>query len=351
MLDINYVLTVFLLTVHTSREIILMLYKYLKVLVSSALLLTVVTSFAEKAKAQVFVNDTYTDGGRTNGADPLDISWYGISSNFFQTVSTPPQIQLSVVEDAILGTGNALNLDNPSFVTFNPSFLPAHFAVGTFAPVSLGSNVGDTLELSFDFRFTTQPSLSTTLIDFPAVVGSGLRFGLYNSGDTPVTTDILASLVGSGTAVEDDGGYLVTYGLAGTNSVGLSRENFNAGDSITGGNGGVGLASTTSVSSIDDTTPHTAKLVLERLDSQLIRLTASIDGFSLEAFDSGSTIIDSFDQIAVRSQFSDLDLNIDNVVIQARTTTSVPEPSTSVPILGLGLGWLLKRKFNSRLSD
>jgi hypothetical protein len=323
-----------------------MLNTYLKVVLSSALLVSVVTSFSEKAKAQVFVNDTFTDGGRTNGADPLDISWFEISSNFDQTVSTPPQIQLSVVDDPILGTGNALNLDTPSFVSFNNTFLPAHYGLGTFAPVSLGNNIGDMLDLSFDFRFTTQPSLSSTFAEFPGVRRSGLRFGLYNSADTPVTTDILDSLVGSGTPIEDDGGYLVAFGLGDTNFMSLNKENFNSGDSITGGFGGVQLESTTSTSSIDDTTPHTAKLVLERLDSQLVRLTASVDGFSLEASDSGSGIISSFNEIAVRSLFSDLDVNIDNVVLQTRTSTSVPEPSTNIAIFGLGLGWLLKRKFN-----
>ncbi|MEH2378204.1 MAG: hypothetical protein V7K27_04755 [Nostoc sp.] len=323
-----------------------MLNTYLKVVLSSALLLSVITSFSEKAKAQVFVNDTFTDGGRTNGTDPLDISWFEISSNFYQTVSTPPQIQLGVVDDPILGIGNALNLDTPSFLTFNSSFLPPHFALGTFAGVSLGNNIGDALDFSFDFRFTTKPSLSGTSAELTQIRGSGLRFGLYNSGDTPVTTDILASLVGSGTPVEDDGGYLVSFGLAGTRSLGVNKENFGSGDSITGGDGNVQLASTTSVPTINDTAPHTANLVLERLTPQLVRLTASVDGFSVEASDSGSGIISSFNEIAVRSVFSDLDINIDNVLLQARTSTSVPEPSTNIAIFGFGLGWLLKRKFN-----
>ena len=147
-----------------------MLNKYLKVLLSSALLLTVGTSFSENVNAQAVVNDTFADGGFTNGADPLDISWFGISSNFSGTVSTPSRIQLSVVEDPTLGSGKALNLDTPSFTTSNPGFIPAHLALGTFAPVSLGSEPGDTLYLSFDFRFTTKPSTSTTSSQFPEIV-------------------------------------------------------------------------------------------------------------------------------------------------------------------------------------
>ncbi|MCC5608308.1 hypothetical protein LC612_16305 [Nostoc sp. CHAB 5834] len=296
-----------------------MLNKYLKVLLSSALLLTVGTSFSEKVNAQAFVNDTFTDGGLTNGADPLDISWFGISSNFSQTVSTPSQIQLSVVEDQILGSGKALNLDTPSFTTYpsyDPAVSAAHFALGTFAPVTLGSEPGDTLYLSFDFRFTTKPSTSTTFNQFPNLRASALRFGLFNSASTPVTTNILASLVDSGTPVEDDGGYLVAVGLAGTSNVGVARENFNTGG-ITGGYGLVGLTSTNSVPTIDDTARHNAVLIIRRLDSQTVRITASIDGYPVKAVDSGPGIITSFDEIAVRINFSDLDINIDNVVLQA----------------------------------
>ncbi len=293
-----------------------MLNKYLKVLLSSALLLIVGTSFSENVNAQAVVNDTFTDGGFTNGADPLDISWFGISSNFSGTVSTPSRIQLSVVEDQTLGSGKALNLDTPSFTTNNPGFIPPHLALGTFAPVSLGSEPGDTLYLSFDFRFTTKPSTSTTSSQFPAFRAGGLRFGLYNSAFTPVTTNILASLVGSGTAVEDDGGYFVVVGLAGTSNLELARENFNSRDSVTGGFGGLSLISTSSVPTIDDTARHTAVLTIRRLDSQRVRITASIDGFLVRAVDSGAGIITSFDEIVVRSGFSDLNLNIDNVVLQ-----------------------------------
>ncbi len=126
----------------------------------------------------------------------------------------------------------------------------------------------------------------------------------------------MASLVGSGTPVEDDGGYFVTVGLAGTSNLELVRENFNSRDSVTGGFGGLSLISTNSLPTIDDTGRHTAVLTIRRLDSQRVRITASIDGFLVRAVDSGAGIITSFDEIVVRSGFSDLNLNIDNVVLQ-----------------------------------
>lgn len=294
-----------------------MLNKYLTMLLSSALLLTVGTSFSQKVNAQTVVNDTFTDGGFTNGNDPLDISWFRISSNYYQATSTPSQINLSVVDDSILGSGKALKLDNPTITTTNNNFYPAHFALGTFPRTTLGSQPGNTIYLRFEFRFTTQPSTSTTYSELPNLRASGLRFGLYNSASTLVTADILAALAGSGTAVEDDGGYGVTVGIGGTSSLQIARENFNAGDTITGGNGGVSLAINSTVPSIDDTTRHTAVLTIRRIDSQTVQITATIDGFFLTTVDSGSEIITSFDEIAIRSVFSDLDINIDNVVVQA----------------------------------
>jgi hypothetical protein len=71
------------------------------------------------------------------------------------------------------------------------------------------------------------------------------------------------------------------------------------------------------VPTIDDTVRHTAVLTIRRLDSQTVRISASIDGFLVRAVDSGPGIITSFDEIVVRSGFSDLNINIDNVVLQA----------------------------------
>lgn len=263
------------------------------------------------------MNDTFTDGYFNNGIDSFDVSWLGISSNYPGTFSTPSQIQLNVVDDSILGNGKALNIDTPTFTTSRSNFIPTHFAVGTFAPVSLGNEVGDTLYLSFDFRFTTKPSTSATSSQFPVYRRGAFRFGLYNSASTPVTSNILAPLVNSSTPIEDDGGYFVLVGLAGTNSLLLCKENFNSGDTITGGYGSVQLTSTTSVPTIDDTARHTAVLTIMRLDSQTVRISTSIDGLLIKTVDSGSEIITSFDEIAVRSVFSDLDVIIDNVILQA----------------------------------
>jgi len=71
------------------------------------------------------------------------------------------------------------------------------------------------------------------------------------------------------------------------------------------------------VPTIDDTVRHTAVLTIRRLDSQTVRISASIDGFLVRSVDSGPGIITSFDEIVVRSGFSDLNINIDNVVLQA----------------------------------
>lgn len=127
----------------------------------------------------------------------------------------------------------------------------------------------------------------------------------------------MAPLVNSRTPIEDDGGYFVVVGLPGTTQLGIAKENFNAGDAITGGYGGSQLTSTGSAPTIDDTARHTAVLTIRRLDSQTVRITASVDGVLVKAVDSGSGIITSFNEIAVRSVFSDINVIIDNVVFQA----------------------------------
>ncbi|MDZ8183522.1 MAG: hypothetical protein RMX96_01495 [Nostoc sp. ChiSLP02] len=95
------------------------------------------------------------------------------------------------------------------------------------------------------------------------------------------------------------------------------KENFRAADGITGGNGSVQLTSNISVPTIDDTKRHTAVVTISRLDSQTVRISASIDGFVIKAVDSGSSIITSFDEIAIRSGLSNVDVIVDNVALQA----------------------------------
>lgn len=109
----------------------------------------------------IVVDDGFTDGGRTDGTDPLDISWF---KNMAST-------QVSIVVDPIIGTGNALHVDIADFST--PS---SHYILGTFPQVTLGSTTGEKIRASFDLRLN-DPIVADT--------GANLRLGILSSHGTP----------------------------------------------------------------------------------------------------------------------------------------------------------------------
>jgi hypothetical protein len=117
------------------------------------------------AKAVMLV-DPFTDGQLIGGADNSGIAWYDRSAN---TVA-------EIVDDSTgFGSGNALRLRITNTTQINRPVL------GVFSPITLA--VGETLTLSFDFRFELTPNATfNNTID-------GFRFGFYNSNGTVVTAD------------------------------------------------------------------------------------------------------------------------------------------------------------------
>ena len=108
------------------------------------------------ASAQIVVNDSWADGGRTDGADPLDAAWWTSSAS----------------------TGIEVSVGSLGMVT-GTSGRGIH---GTFAPQTLG--IGDTLKATF--TFTT-----------PATVGpsaaSPFRVGLMDLNNAGLAADLTAS--------------------------------------------------------------------------------------------------------------------------------------------------------------
>jgi len=165
------------------------------------------------------VNDSFTDGGRTDGTDPLDIAWHYTGAPFW----------LGVVNDSTgIGSGNALELQ-PSGSWQG--------MLGNAPWFHLGN--GDSLTLSFDYRFTGSSNQNEA---------NKLRFGILNDGGTTATADGMYN-IGA-----DDYGYLFATnpGLAsGTGSV-VYRSGTNPMASIAGA----------SISS--GTTKHTVTMTLQR---------------------------------------------------------------------------------------
>ena len=255
---------------------------------SVALLAAIFTSpvlFGTPLRAATLVNDTFDVGAPTtagdDAADPLDVSWTGSNgtTSVASDVGTPG-----------LGSGNALAV---SFFSTGGS---------TFAPFSRAAliNVGDFIQLSFDFRFTTMPAASAT----------GFRFALESTSPR--------------------GAYDFTVGTGGTLGGSLLYRNssfFAGGTPFT--TAGVPM-------SISDTAEHNATLRVTRATAGLL-LQASVDGNPFSATDPAFNVL-GFDRLQIGEGNIQHSLRIDNVVIEY-----VPEPSAGL-LAFTAAGVLLARR-------
>lgn len=257
------------------------------------------------AESAIIVDDQFTDGGRSDGSDPLDISW------FKNRAST----QLSIVDDPVIGSGNALHVDIATFS--KPS---AHYIVGTFTPVTVGPTPGDKIRASFDFRFSG-PVFADT--------GANFRLGILSSAGTAIEADGFHS-----TTELDDVGYGVSFEAAPSVFEGIKRHH---GADI-GGPGDPWLPTVTSGSldNLGDTAvKHTATWTIERVTASSVQVTFQLDDLEAVTVDSAGNRIETFDELVVRGSLSrPLDFTIDNVRVE--TIQAVPEPATLVVWLLLG---------------
>ena len=257
--------------------------------------------------ATTVVSDAFDDGGRTNGADANDIQWYAGRNN----------VALSVAPDAGIGGGNALQVD--SSTTFPR-------VVGLFdSGVTIG--VGETLELTFDLRFTATPSTGSAL----------LRVGIFNNGGTAITGD-----QDPGGNQNDDFGYgfSTNPGLASAGGTSVAWEE--AGNSILGGSSPAGLSATgTAGESIDwGVASHSAVFRITRLADGSLDLSASIDGGTAATGNIASPINGSytFHEVGFGEGGMNADFALDNVRVAI-----VPEPGPA--LLGsIGVLALLVRR-------
>src|SRR3954452_9490979 len=147
--------------------------KLLSVIAAAALLMT-----APNAGAALIVNDSWADGGRNNGADPLDTNWWSSVSS--------------------TGTGIEVSAGSLGMVT-GTSGRGIH---GIF-PTQTLANVGDTLVATY--TFTTPATIGT------AQTGA-FRVGLFDTlGRAGLDADITSS----------SGSPNSLYGYYATNTVGL----------------------------------------------------------------------------------------------------------------------------------
>ena len=249
-------------------------------------------------QAANLISDPFTDGSRTNasGGDTTGAVWY-------QTVNDSGQVTI-VDDSAGIGSGKAMQLapsgDFHKLLCFFPSTTLA--------------SAGDTLLVTFDYRFPTAPGSQ----------GDGFRIGLGNSAGTKQTGDN-----GSASTRTDDKnyGFNTNPGLAGT-STGVRYEN--AGDDILGGadqsgtNTGARYSFGASGGSIaSGTTKHSATLQITRFGNGDLYVQAQIDSLTPAIGTYASPALTStFDEFAFGFGGTGYrpTILVDNVVIQSTST-------------------------------
>ena len=265
---------------------------------------------ASHATTILYVDDPFTDGGATNGADANDIAWY---------VNNTTNASSSVQTDPVINTGNALRMN--AAATFRKF-------IGVMG-ASITILQGETLQLSFDYRFHET-----------AATGNSLRFGLFNNGGTGASGD-------NSPSDNDNFGYAVVSDPVTDSATGTRVAYEGAGDAVLGGTGSGALlvygASGTSVNSGINTKGSALFTITRNLDDSIF-LSSSINGQAaasgtLANPPSGTQFLNyTFQEVAIGLGGTAADLSIDNVLVQV-----VPEPSAAL-LGGLGALMLLRRR-------
>jgi hypothetical protein len=258
----------------------------------------------------LYVDDSFTDGGATNGADANDIAWY---------VNNSTGAFSSVGDDTVIGTGNALKMNaTQTFRKF----------IGVFG-ATITILQGETLQLSFDYRFHETANLS-----------NGLRFGLFNNGGTSASGDNLPN-------DNDNLGYgsVTNPGASSTTGTRVAYEA--AGDAVLGGVAPGNLVvfgpSGVSVDSGTATKGSVLFTITRNLDDSMF-ISSSINGQTAASGTVASPATSpeflnySFREVAIGVGGTAADFSFDNVLIQV-----VPEPSAAL-LGGLGALLLLRRR-------
>lgn len=247
--------------------------------------------------AQLLLDDSFDDGGRTDGADALDTDWYHLRTGI--TLSNP---------------SNTLQLAPTS------SF---RVAVGSFADTTL--SVGQTLRFSFSMQYPNSQSSNDT----------GLRFGIHYDGGTAVTSD------GSGTTpnptIFDDAGYFFRAPTVGPAAVNAFEEFGNGTSNLfTGGDDNTELtnSSTNQVSGIASSF-HDYVVDLTLVSASQLDISVTFDGVTVVSTSNIAAPTTTFNQVGFgygSLNGSNNNLRLDNIQVAI-----IPEPSTYALIAGAAL--------------
>lgn len=258
------------------------------------------------ADAAVNLTENFTDGVLNGGADNSGIAWFDRSSNTGLTIVSDPSPGF--------GTGNALRMARTGDAIVNRGL------VGVLSEGITLSNPGDTLTLSFSFRFTTTAGSTA-----PFNASEGFTFGFYNSNTTVVTANDSANS-------DNDFGFRGEFGTGTFSRVGIAKETNVVGSAGGLGTGGDGVQMTVMdpvAVSIGDFLPHTGSITLTYNTATNMGVSVSYNGNVVGTATSTSPFF-TFDEI-VFSQGGGNGFLLDNVVV----TSNVPEPG-SAALIALG---------------
>jgi len=270
---------------------------------------------------QVIVNDSWTDGGRNNGADPTDTDWW------FSTSSSAIEVGPNFLGLVSGTSGRGIH--------------------GTFVSQSL--SIGDSLRATY--TFTTPATVGT-------VKDAGFRVGLFDTTGKPgLAADITASS-GSPNAVYNNlFGYMMDFDVnTGTENISFrERSNASSGQLLATTADYTTLSSGGSTYSIAANTTYTGVFTITRTGDSSLDLTATLfqgatqlstytasdasastTSFGMLGFHANSSVFGSVSTVNT----PDNGIDFSNIQIELLV---VPEPS-AFALLALGAGIMLHRR-------
>lgn len=272
---------------------------------------------ATPVHATILLNDTFSDGDRTNANLPGSAAWFLAGSGAAPS-SNPPSITSTVT------SGTLVNTTNSNGATFA---LAASFASSGYTLAA-----GETLRLTFDVTLSYNGNSSA----------DAFRFGFFDSKGSPITADANGSNGGSAQFNEWRGySFWNPYGT--TTGLNASIRKRVANDQV------LYLGS---VNSSRDTTPYTSGDLVNGITYQgLFTITNNGDDFEIHASlgntslswtDDTSSPVTTFDSIAFFAGGTPMgaggSFTLDNVMVDV-----VPEPS-SIFLAGLASLTFLRRR-------
>lgn len=264
---------------------------------------------AANANASIVLQDSFDDGDRT--ANP---AWYLVKKESSATV----------VNDATLGGGNAMQFDN-QHAGSNASDAPwtQKGVAASFSDTTL--NTGETLKLSFDFRLLT------------ATTQTGeLRFGLAYDGGTAFTQDGTAN---GSSAGDDDYSYFVGLSSGANTDLAIREDNGTSSGFLAGGDVVANKASGSFT--LNDTLKHTLVMEVTKTSDTLVDLSVTLDGTTTLTGQDTSNLKTLFNEVGLVSTNRDLDFMVDNLQVEV-----IPEPATLGIVTAAGIGIIaIRRRF------